>query len=184
MAGHRDTKRNHRSRSAKARRRVVGLSSGVAAILAFGMTPLATAPTVKADAFDAILDPIINSITSSLGDVAAGSAAVADLGSLSVGATESVAAASPVDAWLSGLEQDWINSGFGQQVDTLINSWFNLADPSTGACGLICDGADGQDGGLIFGDAGNAAQPMSQNLLVDPSFEMADPSGSERHLFN
>ena len=77
-----------------------------------------------------------------------------------------------------GLEQDWINSGFGQQVDTPINSWFNLVDPTNGACGLICDGADGQGGGLIFGDAGTAAQPMSQNLLVNPGFEMADPSGS------
>jgi Phosphoesterase family len=178
MADHRDTKRNRRSRSAKARRRVVGLSSGVGAFLALGMTQLAAAPTVKADEFDAILEPIINSITGSLGDVAAGWAAVPELGSLGLGATESVAAASPVDAWLQGLEQDWINSGFGQQFDTLINSWFNLVDPTTGACGLICDGADGQGGGLIFGDVGADAQPMSQNLLVDPSFESADPSGS------
>jgi len=178
MAGHRDTKRNRRSRSAKARRRVVGLSSGVAAFLALGMTQLAAAPTVKADGFDAILDPIINSITGSLGDVAAGSAAVPDLGLGSLSDVGPVAAASPVDAWLQGLEQDWINSGVGQQVDTLINSWFNLVDPTNGACGLICDGADGQGGGLIFGDAGNAAQPMSENLLVNPGFETADPSGS------
>jgi hypothetical protein len=178
MAGHRDTKRNRRSHSAKARRRVVALSSGVGAFLALVMTPLATAPTVKADEFDAILEPIINAITGSLGDMAAGSAAVPELGSLGLGATESVAAASPGDASLQGLEQDWINSGFGQQVDTLINSWFNLVDPTSSACGLICDGADGQGGGLIFGDAGNAAQPMSENLLVNPSFETADPSGS------
>ena len=79
MAGHRDTKRNRRSHSAKARRRVVGLSSGVGAFLALVMTPLATAPTVKADEFDAILEPIINAITGSLGDVAAGSAAVPEL---------------------------------------------------------------------------------------------------------
>jgi hypothetical protein len=178
MADHRDMKRNRRSRSAKARRRVVGLSSGVGTLLALGMTLSATAPTVKADELDAILEPIINSITGSLGDVAAVSAAVPELGSLGLGATESVAAASPGDASLQGLEQDWINSGFGQQVDTLINSWFNLVDPTSSACGLICDGADGQGGGLIFGDAGNAAQAMSQNLLVNPSFETADPSGS------
>jgi Phosphoesterase family len=178
MTGHRDTKSDRRSRSAKARRRLVGLSSGVGGFLALGMTQLAYAPTVKADALDAILDPIINSITSSLGDVAAGSAAVPELGSLSLGATESAAVASPVDAWLQGLEQDWINSGVGQQVDTLINSWFNLADPTNGACGLICDGADGQGGGLIFGAAGADPQAMSQNLLVNPSFETADPSGS------
>src|ERR1700733_7153036 len=178
MAGHRDTKRNRRSRSAKARRRAVGLSSGVGAFLALCMTPLATAPTVKADEFDAILEPIINAITGSLGDVAASSAAVPELGSLSLGATEStVAATSPADA-LQGLEQDWINSGFGQQFDTTINSWFNLVDPTNGACGLICDGADGQGGGLIFGDAGADPQAMSENLLVNPSFETADPSGS------
>ena len=67
------------------------------------MTQLATAPTAKADGFDAILDPIINAITGSLGDVAAGAAAVPELGSLGLGATESgAAAASPVDAWLRG----------------------------------------------------------------------------------
>ena len=165
------------------------------------MTPLATAPTVKADEFDAILEPIINAITGSLGDMAAGSAAVPELGSLGLGAADpaagvglgslpdvgSVAAANPADAWLQGLEQAWIGSSFGQQVDTALNDWFNQvdpsADPTTGACGLICDGADGvgadgQGGGLIFGDSGNDAQLMSQNLLVNPGFEIADPSGS------
>src|SRR5271155_3123381 len=160
MAGHRDTRRNRRSRSAKARRRVVGLSSGVGAFLALSMTQLAAAPTVKADEFDVVIDQVVNAITASLGDVAAGSAAVPELGSLSLGAAESTAAASPVDASLQGLEQDWINSGFGQQFDTLINSWFNLVHPTTGACGLVCDGADGQGGGLIFGDVGADAQQM------------------------
>ncbi len=185
MAGHWDTKRNRRSRSAKARRRVVGLSSGVGTFLALGMTSLATAPTVRADEFDAILEPIINSITGSLGDVAAGWAAVPELGSLGLGAADpaagvglgslpdvgSVAAANPADAWLQGLEQAWIGSSFGQQVDTALNDWFNQvdpsADPTAGACGLVCNGADAQ-----------GAQPMSQNLLTDPGFEMADPSGS------
>jgi Phosphoesterase family len=124
------------------------------------MAQLATAPTVKADEFDAILEPIINSITSALGDVAASSAAVPELGSL--------AAANPADSWLQGIEQAWINSGFGQQVDTALNDWLKQVDPSAdltaGACGLTCNGAD--------------AQPMSQNLLVNPGFETADPSGS------
>ncbi|MGB7870776.1 MAG: alkaline phosphatase family protein [Mycobacterium sp.] len=174
MADHRDTKRNRRSRSAKARRRVVGLSSGVGTLLALGMTQLATAPTVKADEFDAILEPIINAITGSLGDVAAGSAAVPELGSLALGAADpaagvglgslpdvgSVAAANPADAWLQGLEQAWLGSSFGQQVDAALNDWFNQVDPSA-------DPAAGAD-----------AQAMSQNLLVNPSFETADPSGS------
>src|ERR1700753_3952649 len=174
MAGHRDTKRNRRSRSAKARRRVVGLSSGVGTLLALGMTQLATAPTVKADEFDAILEPIINAITGSLGDVAAGWAAVPELGSLGLGAADPVAgvglgslsdvgsgaAANPADAWLQGLEQAWLGSSFGQQVDAALNDWFNQVDPSA-------DPAAGAD-----------AQAMSQNLLVNPSFEKADPSGS------
>src|SRR6201996_2642069 len=174
MADHRDTKRNRRWRSAKARRRVVGLSSGVGTLLALGMTQLATAPTVKADEFDAILEPIINAITGSLGDVAAGSAAVPELGSLALGAADpaagvglgllpdvgSVAAANPADAWLQGLEQAWLGSSFGQQVDTALNDWFNQVDPSA-------DPAAGTD-----------AQAMSQNLLVNPGFETADPSGS------
>jgi hypothetical protein len=176
MADRRGTKHNPHSRKAMIhrRRRAVGLTGAISMFLTLGLGPLANAPTVKADGFDAILDPIINSITSSLADVAAGSAAVPEM---SLGATESAAAASPADA-LQGLEQDWINSAIGQQFDTLINSWFNLADPTSGACGLICDGAAGQGGGLIFGDAGNAAVPMSENLLVNPSFETADPSGS------
>jgi hypothetical protein len=180
MADRSGSKHHPHSRKAMIhrRQRAVGLTGAISMFLTLGLGPLANAPTVKADAFDAILDPIINSITSSLGDVAAGSAAVPELGSLSLGATESVAAASPVDASLSGVEQDWINSGFGQQVDTAINSWFNLVDPTSTACGLICNGADGQGGGLIFGDAGADAQQMSQNLLVNPGFETADPSGS------
>jgi hypothetical protein len=180
MADRSGSKQHPHSRKAMIhrRQRAVGLTGAIGMFLTLGLGPLANAPKATADEFDAILDPIINSITASLGDVAAGSAAVPELGSLSLGATESVAAASPVDAWLSGVEQDWINSGLGQQVDTLINSWFNLVDPANGACGLICDGADGQGGGLIFGDAGADAQPMSENLLVNPGFETADPSGS------
>ena len=74
-----------------ARRRVVGLSGAIGAFLALGMAPLANAPKAKADEFDVILEPVINAITGSLGDVAAGSAAVPELGSLGLGATESTA---------------------------------------------------------------------------------------------
>ncbi|MFZ0904637.1 MAG: alkaline phosphatase family protein, partial [Mycobacterium sp.] len=205
MADRRGSKHNPHSSKAMThrRQRAVGLTGAICMFLTLGLGPLATAPKATADEFDVVIDQVLNAITASLGDVAAGSAAGSELGSLSLGATEStagvglgslsdvgsVAAASPVDAWLHGLEQDWIDSGFGQQVDTAINSWFNLVDPTTGACGLICNGADGvgggtlaqadgQGGGLIFGDSGNGAQPMSQNLLVNPGFETADPSGS------
>jgi Phosphoesterase family len=194
MADRRGSKHNPHSRKAMThrRQRAVGLTGAISMFLTLGLGPLANAPKATADEFDVVIDQVLNAITASLGDVAAGSAAVPELGSLSLGATEStagvglgslsdvgsVAAASPGDAWLQGLEQDWIDSGVGQQVDTLINSWFNLVDPTNGACGLICDGADGQGGGLIFGDAGADAEPMSENLLVNPGFETADPSGS------
>jgi Phosphoesterase family len=180
MADRRGTKHNPHSRNAMTRRRqrAVVLTGAISMFLTLGLGSLANPPKATADEFDVVIDQVLNAITASLGDMAAGAAAVPELGSLSLGATEStVAAASPADA-LQGLEQDWINSAFGQQFDTLINSWFNLVDPTNGACGLICDGADGQGGGLIFGDAGADAQPMSENLLVNPSFETADPSGS------
>src|SRR6202035_5385465 len=181
MADRSGSKHHPHSRKAMIhrRQRAVGLTGAISTVLTLGLGQLANAPQAKADGFDVVIDQVVNAITNSLGDVAAGSAAVSELGSLGLGATEStagvglgslpdvgsVAAASPADA-LQGLEQDWINSSFGQQFDTLINSWFNLVDPTNGACGLICD------------DAGNAAQPMSENLLVNPSFETADPSGS------
>src|ERR1700734_1859230 len=98
MADRSGSKHNPQSRKAMThrRQRAVGLTGAISMFLALGLGPLANAPRVKADAFDAILDPIINSITSSLGDVAAGSAAVPELGSLGLGATESGGAASPV----------------------------------------------------------------------------------------
>lgn len=194
MADRRSTRHNPHSRKAMIhhRQRAVGLTGAISAFLTLALGLLANAPKATADEFDVIIDQVLNAITGSSGDVAAGSAAVPELGSLGLGATESTAglglgslsdagsasAASPFDAGLHGLEQDWINSGFGQQVDTALNDWFNRVDPTTGACGLICDGAAGQGGGLIFGDVGAAAQPMSQNLLVNPGFETADPSGS------
>src|SRR5271155_1420857 len=65
MAGRHSAKKNHRSRSAKARRRrAVGLGTGAGAVLAFGLSPLASAPAAHADELDVILDPIINSLAS------------------------------------------------------------------------------------------------------------------------
>ncbi|HEU0192435.1 MAG TPA: alkaline phosphatase family protein [Mycobacterium sp.] len=124
------------------------MSAGVGAFLALGMTPLAAAPTANADEFDALLDPIVNSLTGSLGDAAGGS--VADASSV---------AASPWESWLQGLDQAWMNSSFGQQVDAALNGWFHQVVP----------GAAASDG---------AAPAMSPNLLVNPNFQIADPSGS------
>jgi hypothetical protein len=183
MADRRGTKHNPHSRKAMIhrRQRAVGLTGAISAFLALGLGPLANPPEAKADVFDVVIDQVLNAIAGSLGDVAAGSAAVSELGSLGLGAADpaagvslgsladvsSVAATNPADAWLQGLEQAWINSSFGQQVDAALNDWFNQVDPAAAACGLVCNGADAQ-----------VTPPMSENLLVNPSFETADPSGS------
>jgi hypothetical protein len=181
MAG-RQTKPNRLSPSAKARRRqMLGLSASAAAFLAFGLSPLATAPPAKADVFDAILDPIILPLQQALTGVSDALSGIdptaaldlgvvgshaADAGNLGLGA-----ATSPVDSWLHGLEQDWINSALGQQIDSSLNAWFNqldpAADPTAGACGLICNGADGVGGGtLTQSDGGNGATDLATNSVT------------------
>src|SRR6201992_3230405 len=95
-----------------------------------------------------------------------------DTGAAAGDAGSAAAAVDPSTAFWQGLEQDWINSTFGQQVDSALNTWFAQADPAAtttaGACGLICNGvdgtgggtladADGQGGGLFFGNGGNGA---------------------------
>ena len=76
----------------------------------------------------------------------------------SLGDRAGASAAVPADSWLQVLEQDWAGSAFGQQVDSLLSTWFNHVEP--------------------------AADPtaMSGNLLVNPSFETADPSESREYL--
>ena len=141
MADRRGGKHNPHSRKAMTyrRKRAVGLTGAISAFLTLGLVPLANAPKATADGLDVVVDQVVNAMSGSLGDVAAGAAAVPELGTLGLSAAEStagvglgslseggsVAAASPVDAWLHGLEQGWTNSGFGQQVDTVINGWFN-----------------------------------------------------------
>src|ERR1700755_3265837 len=69
MAGKHSGKKNRRSGKGKARRRALGLGGSAGAFLAFGLSPLAglaSAPQAHADGLDAIVDPIINSILSSV----------------------------------------------------------------------------------------------------------------------
>ena len=179
------TKGNRQSAKAKgkARRRALGLGGSAGAFLAFGLTPLAglaSAPPARADGLDAIIDPILNSILSSvtsfdallgidpssLGDLAlpaTDAAAVAPsgwealFGDLTNPVSDAGTAASATDTSLSsfwqGLEQDWINSPFGQQVDSGLNSYYDQVDPAAssagGACGFICNGTDGVGGGSL-----------------------------------
>lgn len=188
MADPRGSNSKKRKATLRRRRRAAELTGAIGAFATLGL--LAAAPEASADEFDVIIDEVLSAITGALGDQAAVSGALPDVDG--VGAADTTGLASlfdvgsgavtnPADDWVHELEQGWINSALGQQVDTVINSWFNQLDPLTGACGLICNGADGVGGGLIFGDAAAsalAAPAMSQNLLVNPSFELADPSES------
>jgi YVTN family beta-propeller protein len=91
------------------------------------------------------------------------SAALSDTGSAASAADSST-------TFVQGLEQDWINSTFGQQVDASLNTWAAQVDPAAtstaGDCGVICNGvdgtgggtlaqADGEGGGLWFGNGGD-----------------------------
>jgi hypothetical protein len=114
----------------------------IAALCAAGFAP---APVAQADVFDAVLDPVINSL-----------------------AGFDPALATDVSAALPVLEQDWITSSLGSQIDSALNGWFAQADPAAlgDSCGLICNGTDGQDGGLLFGDNGpNAGNADSSQTL-------------------
>src|ERR1700733_15297117 len=117
MADRSGRKHSPPSRKAMIRRRqrADGLTGAISAFLTLGLGPLANAPKANADGFDVVSDQVVNAFPPSLGDVAAGSAAVPELGLGSLPDVGSATAASPVDASLSGLEQDWINSSFGQQ---------------------------------------------------------------------
>src|ERR1700734_3135428 len=194
MAGKHSGKKNRQSGKGKVRLRSLGLGGSAGAFLAFGLTPLAglaSAPAAHADGLDAIIDPILNSILgsvtsfdtllgidpSSLGDVAtvAPSGWEGLFGDVTNPVSDVGTAASATDsssAFWQGLEQDWINSSFGQQVDSGLNSWYDQVDPAassaSGACGFICNGADGvgggslsaadgEGGGILFGNGGNGA---------------------------
>jgi endoglycosylceramidase len=158
--------RQPRKPRVRERRRVVGLGLTAGAFLAVGTTPWFTAPAANADGLDAILDPIINSLSSV--DPTLG----ADVGTLvssfdptfaaAGAATSAVPAETPDFTELfnqyvytpthTALE-DWINSNLGQQVDGLINSAAGSYVIGNGAPGTDVDTAGGA-GGWLFGDGG------------------------------
>ena len=156
------------------------------------MNPLAAAPPVHADVLDLVIDPMLQplqqalaGITDALGaidpgagldaftglDPLAGIGSVSlETGALGASASDATSAADTWTVFVQGLEQDWINNPFGQQVDASLNTWFEHAFPAadSGACGLICNGvdgtgggsltaADGEGGGLWFGNGGDGA---------------------------
>ena len=134
MAGQRSSKKKSPSAKAKGRRhrRAIGLGSSAGAFLAFGLTPLAGAPSAKADVFDDILDMAVGSAVSSAVtavnptdflDPAVLSGLLGDLGTPSgfdagFAAASAVPTADSATTFLQGLEQDWINSPLGQSLDT------------------------------------------------------------------
>src|ERR1700730_7474433 len=66
MAGQRSSKNNQSAKAkARRRRRAIGLGGSAGAFLAFGLYPLAGAPTGKGDVFDEILDTGVGSWASS-----------------------------------------------------------------------------------------------------------------------
>ena len=81
MADRRGTKHNPHSRKVMThlRQRAVGFTGAISMFLTLGLGPLANAPKATADEFDVVIDQVLNAITASLGDVAAGSAAVPEL---------------------------------------------------------------------------------------------------------
>jgi hypothetical protein len=189
MAGHRriGTGGHRQTRNTKTRRRarVVGAGTAAGAFLAFGMTPLAAAPSAHADDFG-LGDLIANLITggmAGLPDSVVGPSAF-DLGSLldpgafGLGADHATTLAASADAlpsisdpfgaassnslddFIQTLEQDWITSPFGAQVDNLVNTAsgeFLIGNGANGTPDSTLAAADGGNGGLLFGDGGNGA---------------------------
>jgi hypothetical protein len=185
MAGqHNNNKRNQRSRNAKAsRRRVLGAGTTAGAFFAFGMAPLATAPAAHADVFDVIIDPVINSILSSITslDALAGidPSSALDLGSLALPATDAALASEPLAAAASSADAvtaaapaadptlaDMFQTDFYAPLHAADEAWINsptgeafdnAINPyfATGDfCGLICNGTAGTEVDPTGGNGG------------------------------
>ncbi|ORA80280.1 PGRS repeat-containing protein, partial [Mycolicibacter kumamotonensis] len=142
----------------------MGAAASVGAFLAFGMAPLAAAPTAGADFDDLVSDLFDPSAWGNLsGDF---DSLFSSTGWDSAGAADAGGAAM-AQMWetyfympLHDSEQAWINSDFGSQVDGVINQLF--APFTEGFCGIICNGVDGTEadpdggnGGLWLGDGGD-----------------------------
>lgn len=132
------------------RGRVVGAGTVVGAFLAFGVAPLASAPTARADEFAWIDD---------LFDPSAWQALTVGTAPATGDPTDWAAL---FDQWIyqpiHDVGQDWIASTFGAQVDAAINQYLG---PLFGTDLLIGNGLAGTQadptggaGGLWFGDGG------------------------------
>jgi endoglycosylceramidase len=156
-------------RGPRGRGRIVGVATAAAAFLAFGVTPLFSAPPARADAFDLIIDPIINSLSSldptlgaDLGALAISidpsfalenAAALAEPATAAGSTTSADLASSYAFAPLETAEQAWIASPTGEQIDNFLNTTFGEFLIGNGAPGTEADPTGGA-GGLLFGDGG------------------------------
>jgi len=112
-------------------------------------------------------DPVLADFSSLDSLFGASSSVASVVPDTSSAASDTSSAASSADSWntfIQGLEQDWITSPSGTEVDNAINTMAEKADPAMVGdyCGLICNGANGLpgtgenggDGGLLLGDGG------------------------------
>ena len=179
MAGQ-HSKRNRKSN--KARRRAIGLSSTAGAALAFGLTPWANAPAAHADELDAILDPIIASLSAVDPTLAADATSL--LSTLDTALTSSTDPGTALSAQSTDLaslynqfffepgqasNQAWIDgTTFLGNLTVQYDNFINNISESLGGPLLIGNGANGiadgtlaqaagGAGGILFGDGGNGA---------------------------
>lgn len=173
MTRHSNSGRGRQSENACRRGKgAVGATSTVGAFLAIGLAPLATAPSVRADELDIILDPIIDSLASvdpTLGSDVTALVAAFDPSFIGDGSAAVVSGLEPLadaasfdmsqffDQWIytpihTSLEA-WINSSFGTEIDNAINQWSGVFLIGNGTDGTS-DSPDGGAGGLWFGDGG------------------------------
>ncbi|MGA8543659.1 MAG: PGRS repeat-containing protein, partial [Mycobacterium sp.] len=159
---------------------MIGPVAVAGAFLAATMTSTVAAPNAHADGFDSIFDSIVNSIAGSfagltdplagLGSPTADLAASTNLGvgaadSALVAASDPSPAASSFDTMLQTLAQEWIASPFGAAYDAQLNTlWHDLGNSgmligngADGTPGSTLAAANGEAGGLWFGNGGNGA---------------------------
>ncbi|MGV0750960.1 hypothetical protein ABQF29_22560, partial [Mycolicibacter minnesotensis] len=143
--------------------------SAVGAFLAFGLSPLSSAPVAHADELDWVVDLVGSDLAGALGDLSQASSwetlfdqaswepLLSNVGLSFDASLAGVPGSAAADDWFGSLFYDpwhdlgqaWINSSFGSAVNDFINI-FGFGQI------LIGNGADGIDGGTLAQAAGGA----------------------------
>ena len=89
-----------------------------------------------------------SSLDSLFGASSSVASVVPDTSSAASDISSAASSADYSNTFVQGLEQDWITSPFGTEVDNAINTMAAKADPALVGdyCGLICNGANGPPG--------------------------------------